>query len=85
MEVSLPGSSNCPSEPAGATPAEFGGIAGWRLTKTEPNDFDLTSDSIGVYFGGRCYTITGYFGPDNHDQSIFEQMISSVVFTSLQQ
>jgi hypothetical protein len=78
--VDLPGSSDCPTQPAGARAATLGGVAGWKVTRTEPNDFGLTADSFGAYFGGRCFFVTGYFGPDNHDQSIFEQVVKSFTF-----
>lgn len=80
LSVSLPGSSDCPTQPAGATAATMGGVAGWRVTTAKPNDFGLTGDSFGAYFGGHCFLVIGYFGPDNHDQGIFEQVVKSFTF-----
>lgn len=79
LEVSLPGSSDCPTQPAGASAATLGGVAGWRVTRTEPID-GLTADSFGAYSGGHCFLVIGYFGPDNHDQGIFEQVVKSFTF-----
>jgi hypothetical protein len=80
LSVSSPGSSDCPTQPAGATAATLGGVAGWRVTTNKPNDFGLTADSFGAFFGGHCFLVTGYFGPDNHDQAIFEQVVKSFTF-----
>lgn len=85
LEVSLPGSSDCPTQPAGASAATLGGVAAWRVTRIEPNDFGLTADSFGAYFGGHCFLVTGYFGPDNHDQGIFEEVVKSFTFKTSEQ
>ncbi len=57
----------------------LGSVTGWRFTRSEPNDFGQTADAWGVSQVGHCFTFTAYFGPQNHDQPVFEQVMRSLV------
>jgi hypothetical protein len=80
LDVSLPTVQDCRVQPTNATPATMGGIPGWRVMTTQPNDFGQTSDGFSAYHAGLCFLVTGYFGPQSQDQSTFQQIVASLVF-----
>jgi hypothetical protein len=82
IQVSLPGVYPCPNPPEGAANAVLGGAAGWRTASDEPNELGQTFVAVGSFVNGRCFTITGYFGPDNHDQGTFDRIVATFAYTS---
>jgi hypothetical protein len=72
---------NCPSMPELSQPATLGGIAGWqRSGPVTGEDTTLTFEAFGAYYNGHCFSLIAYFGPENHDQSVFEQIVSTFTF-----
>ncbi len=82
VEVDLPEVNDCRSQPADAIPAALGGVAGWRQTRAAlADDGDFRGIFVAAYLDGRCFRVLGHFGPENHDDSIFEQIVSSFAFS----
>jgi hypothetical protein len=70
---------DCPTLPD-AKPAILGGVTGWRKTGPLVDFPGVSIDAWGAHFSGRCFQVNAYFGPENHDQAIFEQIVSSFTF-----
>jgi hypothetical protein len=81
MEVNSLQADDCRVRPSGSASVMVGGLEGWKLVNTKPDEYQLTAMTVKVFYRNVCISLIAYFGLQSHDQSTFDRIVDSLQFT----